>query len=89
MSFLETCRNVRMTGSRATAEFRTHKRISAKQLTEHHIDMLDFSDIDSEVRLCHLIQALDDIKAGDRRTESVKAVVKAFNARCGGSRWPF
>lgn len=71
---LNNCSSVRMTFSRASEMFRTATPILGVTLTEQHIDI--------ETR-AQLGDASDDLAAGRLHTPAVRAVVAAFNARCG------
>lgn len=76
---------VRMTASLAQQLFQTAEPVLGVTLTERHLDMLQMSDIDAEMRAL-LLDASDDLAAGNLHTPAVLAVVAAFNARCGGGR---
>lgn len=73
---------VRMTASRAAELFRTAQPITAAELSERHLDMLQLSDTDIWLR-CLLGDASDCLRCGNRTASAVRACVEAYNARCG------
>ncbi len=75
---LNHCSTVRMTASRAAEMFRTATPITAAELTEQHLDMLQVSDIDWPTREA-LGPASDALRAGQRRAPSVQCCVAAYN----------
>lgn len=75
---LNHCSTVRMTASRAAEMFRTATPITAVQLTEQHLDMLQLSDIDIHTRVA-LGEASDALAAGNRRAPAVQVCVAAYN----------
>lgn len=79
---LNHCSTVRMTASRAAEMFRTATPITAADLTEQHIDMLQMSDIDIHARAA-LGDASDALQADDRRAPAVQMCVAAFNRLAG------
>lgn len=74
---------IRMTTSLAKRLFRTATAITARELTEQHLDMLQLSDIDIHTRAA-LGEASDALAAGNRRAPAVQMCVEAYNQRCGG-----
>lgn len=74
---------VRMTASLAEQLFRTATPITASELTEQHLDMLQLSDIDIETR-ARLGLASDELRYGGLNGPAIAHCVKAYNARCGG-----
>lgn len=79
---LNHCSTVRMTASLAEKLFRTATTITAAELSERHLDMLQMVDIDWSTREA-LGPAEDAIRAGNRRAPAVQMCVAAYNARCG------
>jgi hypothetical protein len=80
---LNHCSTVRMTASRAAEMFRAATPITARDLTEQHLDMLQLSDIDIHTRMV-LGPASDAIAAGLVRTDpSVARCVAAYNRLAG------
>lgn len=75
---LNHCSTVRMTASRAAELFRRATPITAAELTEQHLDMLQLSDIDIHIRWA-LGDASDALQAGDRRAPAVRLCVQAYN----------
>lgn len=80
---LNHCSTVRMTASRTAELFRTAQPITAAELTERHLDMLQFDDATSIGLRCLLGDASDCLRDGNRNASAVRACVEAYNARCG------
>jgi len=79
---LNHCSTVRMTASRAAEMFRAATPITAAELTEQHIDMLQLSDIDRWTRMA-LGPASDALETGNRRAPEVQQCVAAYNRLAG------
>lgn len=71
-----------MTSSVAAEILKTARPVTAETLATYHLDVLGCSDV-SIATLIALGEAQDDMEAGRRDTEAVKACVEAFNQRIG------
>jgi hypothetical protein len=78
-----TCSTVRMTASLAEELFTTAEPILGVTLTERHLDMLQLAGELTIAQRAQLGDASDDLAAGRLHTPAVRAMVSAFNARCG------
>jgi hypothetical protein len=79
---LNHCSTVRMTASRAAEMFCQASPITAAELTEQHLDMLQLSDISINARAA-LSDASDALQVGNRRSPAVQMCVATFNALVG------
>lgn len=73
---------IRMTATVADRILADADVITAAQLTEQHLDVLQLQDLDIAVRAM-LGDASDDVAAGRRNTEAVGYMVGEWNARAG------
>lgn len=77
---LNNCSTVRMTASRAIEMLRAAKPITARDLTELHLDVLSCNPTTSIAIRLDLGDAADAIRVGNLRAASVRRVVAAYNA---------